>query len=108
MTILYYEMEVIIRSLAFYVVSTDKLEMLEDAGLSLCMQLPGTIFYGIYKLIFCIILPYGIMATIPVQSLIRELNFWKALYGLLAVAAFTFITRFVWTRGIKHYDSVSS
>ena len=31
------------------------------------MQLPGIVFYGVYKVIFCIVVPYGIMATLPVK-----------------------------------------
>lgn len=108
MTVLYYEMEVLIRSLSFYIVSVDKLEMLEENGLSLCMQLPGTIFYGIYKVIFCCILPYGIMATIPVQSLVNELTPVKAVYGIAMIIVFSLLTWIVWKCGIKRYDSVSS
>ena len=70
MILLYYEMEVLIRSVAFYLVSNARMEHLEEAGLELCMNLPGIAFYGIYKFVFYCILPYGIMATLPVQSLI--------------------------------------
>lgn len=105
MQILYYEMEVIIRSASFFLVSTARMERLEEAGLELCMQLPGIAFYGIYKVVFCVFLPYGIMATIPVQSLIGEINMRIAAHGLLVIAAFTGITGIVWRQGIRHYHS---
>lgn len=106
MQILYYEMDVIIRSVSFYVVSAARISQLEEAGLDLCMKLPGISFYGVYKVIFYCILPYGIMATLPVQSLIGEMNRSLAAMGIGVVGAFTLLTYLLWTRGIRHYNSV--
>lgn len=108
MLVLYYDLEVLIRSISFYVISTAKLEQLEGACIELCMQLPGTVYYGVYKLVFCVILPYGILATIPVKSLIGECSLKVAIYGILMTAVFTVLTAFVWKNGIRHYNSASS
>lgn len=108
MLVLYYDMEVLIRSTSFFVISTANLERLEGAGIETCMQLPGTVYYGIYKLIFCLILPYGIMATIPVKSLIGECDIQTAGYGIFIVLFFSVLTGLVWKSGIRHYNSASS
>lgn len=108
MIVLYYEMEVIIRSVAFYLVSNARMEQLEEMGLELCMNLPGIAFYGIYKVIFYGILPYGIMATLPVQGLIGEMSLRTAVYGVGVVGVFSIITAFVWKNGVRHYNSASS
>lgn len=108
MAVLYYDMEVILRSISFYIVSTAKLEQLEDAGLGLCMKLPGIAFYGIYKFIFCLLLPYGLMATLPVKSIIGEMTLQNSIYGVFIVILFTCITVFLWKTGIHHYNSTSS
>lgn len=108
MQILYYEMEVLIRSISLYIVSTARMEQLEDAGISLCMKLPGIAFYGGYKVIFYLILPYGIMATLPVQSLVGEMDLPLAGYGIFVVLLFTLLTGMVWKRGLRHYNSASS
>ena len=108
MIVLYYEMEVIIRSVAFYLVSNARLEQLEEMGLELCMNLPGIAFYGIYKVIFYGILPYGIMATLPVQELTGEMSPGAAAHGIGIVCIFGVITAIVWKRGIRHYNSASS
>lgn len=108
MTILYYELEVIIRSVPFYLVSNAKMDQLEEAGIDLCMKLPGIAFYGIYKVIFYCILPYGIIATIPVQSIIGEMTFLNAIHGVVIFVIFTGITYLLWKNGIKHYNSASS
>lgn len=108
MQILYYEMEVLIRSISLYIVSTARIEQLEDAGISLCMKLPGIAFYGGYKVIFYLILPYGVMATLPVQSLIGEMDLPLAGYGIFVVLLFTLLTGVVWKKGLRHYNSASS
>lgn len=108
MAVLYYEVEVIIRSISLYVVSMTRITQIEEAGLDLCMKLPGIAFYGIYKIIFYLILPYGIMATLPVQSMIDEMSLPLAAYGIAVVILFTVITGVVWKRGLRHYDSASS
>lgn len=108
MQLLHYDLSVLIRSISFYVISTAKLEQLEGACIELCMQLPGTVYYGVYKLIFCVILPYGILATIPVKSLIGECTWQTVVLGILLTMAFTVLTGLVWKNGIRHYNSASS
>ena len=108
MLILYYEMEVIVRCISFFVISTKRINQLEDVCLELCMKLPGISFKGIYKVIFYCVLPYGIMATFPVQSLIKEMNGKSVAFGIGIVAAFTTLTYLIWKQGIKHYQSASS
>lgn len=108
MQILYYEMEVIIRSIAFFLISTANMQKLENAGLDLCMKLPGTVFYGAYKVFFYCIMPYGIMATFPVQRMIGEMTVGMGLYGIAVVCVFTVLTGVIWRQGIKHYNSASS
>lgn len=108
MEILYYEMEVIIRSVSLYIISTARMEQLEDAGITLCMKLPGIAFYGVYKVIFYLLLPYGIMATLPVQSLIGEMDLGLAIYGILVALLFSFLTGVIWKKGLRRYHSASS
>ncbi len=108
MEILYYEMEILIRSVSLYIVSMARMEQLEEAGIDLCMKLPGIALHGVYKVIFYLILPYGIMATLPVQSMVGEMTPQRAVYGIGVVVLFTVITCAMWTRGLKHYNSASS
>lgn len=108
MTILYYELEVIIRSISLYIISMARMEQIEDASINLCMKLPGIAFYGVYKIIYYLVLPYGIMATLPVQSMIGDMNYKLALYGIFIVLLFSLITCIVWKKGLKHYNSASS
>lgn len=108
MAILYYDMEVIIRSISLYILLMARIEQIEEACIDLCMKLPGIAFYGVYKFIFYLVLPYGIMATLPVQSMIGEMNYKLALYGIFVVILFSGVTCIVWKEGLKHYNSASS
>lgn len=105
MTLLHYDMMVLIRCVCFYLVTNARLEQLEDASLELCMKLPGIAFYGIWRLIFCFLLPYGLMATLPVQSMGGKMGLRTALQGLAVTAVFTLLTVFVWREGVRHYNS---
>lgn len=108
MTILWYDLEVIIRTISFFVISTVNITRVEDVGLDLCMKIPGVVFKGVYKFVFYVILPYGIMATIPTQSLTGTITQGEILYGMVIVTVFTILTLLFWKIGLKHYDSASS
>ncbi len=108
MTILWYELEVIIRSISFYVISTANITRLEEAGIDLCMKIPGVVFKGVYKLLFYCILPYGLIATLPTLSLTGRNPIQMYLFGTGIVAIFGIITGVLWKMGLKRYNSVSS
>lgn len=108
MTVLHYDMMVLIRCVCFYLVTNARLEQLEDAALDLCIKLPGIAFYGIWRIIFCVFLPYGLMATLPVQRMTGELGRRTALQGIAVTVAFTALTAFVWKNGMRHYNSAGS
>jgi len=108
MTILWYEMMLLIRTLSFFVGSTTNITRLEEEGLDLCMKIPGTAFRGIFKVIFYCILPYGIMATIPTQSLVGQDSVKLIVFGTVVTVVFGVLSGGLWRYGCKHYNSVSS
>ena len=108
MSVLYYELEVIIRTTAFFFISVDGAIQLEDCGLELCMQLPGTLFYGAYKIIFYMILPYGIIATYPTLLLADRLSAGMLIHGVGVVVVLFAIMIGLWRTGLRHYNGVNS
>lgn len=105
MTILYYDMELMLRSAAFFTYSVTNLVKIENTAIELCLKIPGTAFYGVYKFVFYCVIPYGIIATIPAQMLsgmlsVRELMFAAAITGL-----FTVFARRLWKYGLQRYES---
>lgn len=108
MLILWYDMMVLIRTIPFFTVQASSVERMEGEVISLCLKIPGTFFTGGFKVLFYLLLPYGIMATVPAQFLAGTLTMEGGLYGVGVVVAFSAMTRALWRLGLKHYKSASS
>jgi ABC-2 type transport system permease protein len=108
MTLLWYDLMVISRTISFFTISAVNMGLLSDTVLELCMKIPGTLFHGIYKVIFYFILPYGIMSTLPTEFIAGKLSQAGITYGCLIVVLFTAFTLWFWKLGVKNYKSASS
>jgi ABC-2 type transport system permease protein len=108
MSVMYYNMEVIIRTFPLFVIATANVERFEEAAMNLCMRVPGVLFTGIFKILFYFILPYGIMATIPAQILTSSASVEMIALSAIIVMIFTAFTQWFWRFGLKHYKSASS
>lgn len=108
MTLLWYDLQVIYRCIPFFTISAGSIVRVSDSILELCMKLPGTLFHGIFKLLFYFVFPYGIMSTLPTQLITGNLTTLGLAYGCIIVTLFTLITAWIWKYGLKHYKSASS
>ena len=108
MTLLWYDMEVILRTLPFFFIAANAIDRLEGNLIELNLKVPGVIYKGVFKILFYFILPYGIMATIPTQALAGTLTPLGLLQALGVVTFFTIFTFWFWKIGLKNYKSASS
>ncbi len=108
MTLLWYDMEVIIRTIPFFVISANSIMRLEDQMLELNFKVPGVLYKGVFKLIFYFILPYGIMSTVPTQLITSTIDGLSICIALATVVFFTIFALWFWKLGLKHYKSASS
>lgn len=111
MTLLWYDLEVLLRSLSFFFITVnaiDPIGRLEGSLLSLNFRVPGVVYKGFFKVLFYFLLPYGIMSTIPTQALTGMLTLSGFCYAVGVSALFTFLTLGFWRFGLKHYKSASS
>ncbi|NLO84433.1 MAG: ABC transporter permease [Clostridiales bacterium] len=108
MTLLYYDMELILRTLPFFVLSDNAINRLEGEMLDLNFKIPGVLFKGGFKVIFYFVLPYGIMATVPTQLLSGVLTPLGLVHALGVVVVFTAFALWFWKFGLRHYKSASS
>jgi len=108
MLILYYDIMVILRTIVFFVIQANAIERLEGELITLCMKVPGVLFEGAFKVLFYLLLPYGIMATIPTQFFTSTLTAWEFAYATGIVGAFTVFTLLFWKLGLRNYKSASS
>jgi ABC-2 type transport system permease protein len=108
MTLLWYDLQIIVRTIPFFTISATNIARIGDTILELCMKIPGTLFQGVYKVIFYFIIPYGIMSTLPTEFITGKLTLLGILYGCFVVVMFTVITIWFWKFGLRHYKSASS
>jgi ABC-2 type transport system permease protein len=108
MTLLWYDLQLIVRTIPFFTISANNIARMGDTVLELCLKVPGTLFKGVYKVIFYFFVPYGIMATYPTELIAGKLTFPELIYGCFIVVLFTILTLWFWRFGLKHYKSASS
>lgn len=108
MAVLYYDMEVILRTVSFFVISVTVMEQIESTMFDLCMRIPGTLLKGGFRILFCVLLPYGLMATVPAQILLGEARLGGLLFAAGIGTVFTFFAIWFWKVGMRHYKSASS
>ncbi len=108
MTLLWYDMLLILRTLTFFWASATGIHQLEESLLELCFKVPGVLLNGFAKVLLCFIVPYGIMSTAPTQWITNHLDGPGLLTAMLVVFAFTALAMRLWKLGLKHYKSASS
>lgn len=108
MTVLWYDLMVIVRTIPFFIIQANFIETLEGEVLTLCTKIPGTLFKGPFKILFNLLLPYGLMATVPAQFFSGTLSGTGFLYSVVLVSVFHILTLQFWKFGLKHYKSASS
>jgi ABC-2 type transport system permease protein len=108
MTLLWYDMEVILRTLPFFFIGANAIDRLEGSLMTLNFRVPGVIYKGFFKVLFWFVLPYGVMATVPTQALTGTLSPLGLLYALGVVVLFTAFALWFWRFGVRKYKSASS
>lgn len=108
MCVLYYDLELILRTIPFFVISASSIERLEGAAFEVCMRVPGTLFTRGFKILFYYIAPYGVMATVPAQVLTGMATPGGVAQALGILIVFTAFSQWFFRFGLKHYKSASS
>ena len=108
MLLLYYDLMVILRTIPFFTIQANSIHRLEGELITLCMKIPGTLFKGAFKVLFYLILPYGIIATVPVQFFTGALSPAGLVHAILVAAGFTAFTLWFWRLGLRNYKSTGS
>lgn len=108
MLLLWYDIMLLLRCIAFFAISVASAERVEGALLEMCLMLPGPAFKGGFKLVFTVLLPYGIIATVPTQFFAGLLTGSAFLRAAATVAAFTVLSVALFRIGCKNYKSASS
>ncbi len=105
--VLLYSMWIMVIAAAFWVVRLDNLSYLLSSLLDFG-RWPVSIFKGILRVIFTLVIPIALMTTYPAEALLGRLALRTALVSIGGSIVFAFIGRIVWTRAIGRYTSASS
>jgi ABC-2 type transport system permease protein len=105
MTLLWYDMEVILRTIPFFVISANGIMELESHLIELNFKVPGVLYKGAWRAVFYFVLPYGIMSTVPTQLISGMLGARALAQALCVAAAFTWFALWFWRFGLRRYKS---
>lgn len=108
MYLLMYCTMILIRAAAFWFIRTNAFQELENALVEYAFRVPGIVYQGFWKILLYVLLPYGLMATIPAQFLTggMRVEHWLMVGGVLS--GFWLLTMFTWQAGLRRYGSASS
>jgi ABC-2 type transport system permease protein len=89
-------------------VRTNAFNDLENTLVDFAYRIPGVAFRGVWKVILYVVLPYGLMATLPTQLLTGGMpwSYWLLASGVLA--GFWLLMNLFWRSGLRRYGSASS
>ncbi len=105
---LMYCVMVVLRCAAFWLVRTNAFNELENALVEFSFRIPGVVYQGVWKVVLYILLPYGIMATLPTQFLTGGMHWYHWLLAGSVVASFWILLTLLWQSGLRRYNSASS
>lgn len=106
MLLLLYDILLIFRTASFWIVSTEALEGFQAEIENFSFRIPGIALKGVWKVLFYIVIPMGVIATIPTQFFTQHLSLQMWGFVILLCAVFTILSHVLWRFGLKHYSSV--
>ena len=102
-----YSLWILVISAAFHVVRIDNLAFLFTAIFD-AARWPATVFRGVLRLVFTVVIPLALMTTYPSMALLGTLEPAAALGTVGGAIAFAALARWVWLRSVGKYTSASS
>lgn len=108
MYILMFTIMVILASASFWFIRIDSLQSLHQELTHFISRVPGIAYRGIWRIFFLVVVPYGLIATVPTQFATAAL---KGKYWLITIGvslAYWYLCLFIWNKGLKRYNSASS
>jgi ABC-2 type transport system permease protein len=108
MLVLMFDLMVLVRLPAFRFKRATAFESVENALVSFSFRVPGYAYGGASRVVFRVILPYGLMAAFPTDVFFGGLGFRPWLEAVPVVAVFTAVTVIAWKRCLAGYESTGT
>jgi ABC-2 type transport system permease protein len=105
MLVLMFDLMVLMRVPAFRFKKIRAFNAAEGALADFSFRVPASAYKGGLKILFRVVLPYGLIAAFPTEAFFggAGLEGWLAALGV--AAAFTLAARLAWKRGLARYES---
>jgi ABC-2 type transport system permease protein len=105
MLVLVFDLMVLMRVPAFRWRRISAFSVAENALMEFSFRVPGSAYKGGLKLLFRVILPYGLIAAFPTEAFFGAASpgAWASAIGV--TAAFTLFARLAWRWGVSSYES---
>ncbi len=100
-------MWLLVAYVAFWAVRMDNLGYLFMSVFDFA-RWPVSVFQGVLRTVFTVIVPLAIMTTFPSQALLGTLTRGEGIPAVLGAVTFAAAARLIWLRAIGHYTSASS
>lgn len=108
MFLLMYCLMVLLRCPAFWLVRANAFNDLESTLVEFAFRVPGVVYQGVWKVLLYVLLPYGLMATLPTQFLTGGMSPAAWLLAAIVLAGFWGLMNLIWKMGLRRYGSASS
>lgn len=102
-----YSIWILVIAVAFWVVRLDNLSYFFNALFDFG-RWPVTIFKGVWRLVFTVVIPLAVMTTYPAEALLGRLAGTTAVASVVGALVFALVARFAWGRALSRYTSASS
>lgn len=102
-----YSLWILTVSAAFYVVKVDNLTYLFSSIFD-AARWPASVFRGVMRVLFTLIIPLAAMTTYPAEALLGRLSWQSAAIAVASTIVFVTVARLTWVRSLGRYTSASS
>jgi len=105
MLTLFFNLMILMRVAAFKWVRLEGLQELEGSLVETGFRVPSRVWQGGFRILFCVILPDGLIAGFPTEAFLGNLGAIQWIETLGIVLGFGLLARLMWNWGLRHYSS---
>jgi ABC-2 type transport system permease protein len=108
MLVLCFQLMVLVRVPSFWIKRAEALQNVENSFMEFAFKVPGTAYRGAFKIVFRVVLPYGLIASFPAEAFFGEASALSWIGTAATVAAFALLARGAWKFGLQRYSGAGS
>jgi ABC-2 type transport system permease protein len=108
MLVLMFDLMLLWQLPAFRLKRTTAFGLLENSLVAFSFRVPGYAYAGVSRVVFRVLVPYGLIATFPTEVFLSGARTVAWLEVLPVVVVFTVLAVFAWKRGLSMYASTGT